>query len=502
MSVNQLAFLMLVGISVVFYYLVPKRAQWIFLLLVSLVFYRLMGVHNFLYILLAAVVLTVGTGQMTGKPKKLRRRWLVGILVILLGLLAGLKYGDFLIENLNHGCTLLGLPTINQLGLAAPLGISYYTLQGIGYALEVYRGKAKPNKNPLKTLLFLTYYPQMTQGPIGRYMQLAPQLFAGHSFSFATLGRGCRRILWGLFKKAVVADQFRPLVNNIFDNYQSVSGLTLFMGCIYMAVQMYADFSGYTDLVWGISKLYGIELTENFKRPFFSKSLGEYWRRWHISLSFWFRDYVFYPASVSKRALRFARFGKKHISPRIGKICPVLYAMSIVWVCTGLWHDASWRYILWGVANGVVLISGVLFAPTLKRIKERLHIRENAPWWKGFCMMRTFLLVALLKVFPGADTTGQSFVFLKKIFCEFQPVFARSTFFLDTEPGTLCTIALGLCLMLMVSILEERGNSIGTLLVASPLAVRWLIYLAVLTMLIFLGNFDAAVTGGFEYAQF
>lgn len=528
MSVNQLAFLMLAGISVLFYYLVPKKCQWFFLLGVSLWFYWLMGVHNYVYIFATSLSLTIGTLGMSAqmqklerelkeqaevltrgerkkkkeRTKKICRRWLIGIIVFNLGILLVLKYGDFFVANLNLGLGVFGISPVKPLGFLAPLGISYYTLQSIGYAMEVYKGKVKPEKNPLKVLLFVTYYPQLTQGPIGRYPDMAPQLFAGHRFYFENIASGCRKILWGLFKKAVIADNMKPLVNGIFENYGQVSGFTLFLGCIYMMLQMYADFSGYTDIVCGISQMYGIRMMENFKRPFFSGSLGEYWRRWHISLSSWFRDYVFYPASLSKGALWFGRVGKRFFSPRIKKIFPVVYAMVIVWFCTGLWHDASWRYILWGVANGVILIAGVVMEPWLKKIKETFHIQESAWWWKGFCMLRTFLIVALLKVFPGAETTRQSFSILKKIFLHFDPAFTYAAFFMETQWPQLLFAGIGLLLFLVVSIVQEWGYAAGTVLVKTPILVRWGIYLILLILLIYTGNFDMVVTGGFEYARF
>lgn len=528
MSVNQLAFLLLAGVSVFLYYLIPKKYQWMFLLFVSLFFYWLMGVHNFVYIILTCLSLTWGTQRMfrcsqaldaeleekkavlsrverkekKEKAKKICRRWLTGIVVLNLGMLLGLKYGNFFIDNLNRWLKLLGISNINHLGVAAPLGISYYTLQAVGYALEVYKGKVQPEKNPLKVLLFVTYYPQMTQGPIGRYPQMAPQLFEGHSFSMDNVSIGCQRILWGLFKKAVIADNLKPLVNSIFLNYDQVSGFTLFMGCIYMVFQMYADFSGYSDLVCGISGLYGINMMENFKRPFFSQSLGEYWRRWHISLSSWFRDYVFYPASISKGALWFGRVGKRFFSPRIKKIFPVVYAMAIVWFCTGLWHDASWRYILWGVANGVILIAGVILEPWLKKAKDILHIRESSKVWKAFCMLRTFLIVALLKVFPGAGSTGQSFAVIRKILLDFRPEISYASLFMDAEWYRLIFAFTGLCLFLIVSIIQEKQGCVSVCLERKPLILRWGIYLVILGLLVYTGNFDTAVTGGFEYAQF
>lgn len=528
MSINQLAFLLLVGLSVILYYLIPKKCQWGYLLLVSLFFYWLMGVHNFIYVIITCLSLTWGTLQIfrhsqalekelkekkaelsreerkekKEKTKKICRRWLTGIIVLNLGILLILKYDDFLIDNLNRGLSLLGIRNRNHLGFIAPLGISYYTLQAIGYALEVYKGKAQPEKNPLKVLLYVTYYLQMTQGPIGRYPQMAPQLFGGHSFSFDNLAMGSRRILWGLFKKAVIADNLKPLVDSIFQNYDQVSGFTLFMGCIYMVLQMYADFSGYSDLVCGISKLYGIDIMENFKRPLFSQSLGEYWRRWHISLSSWFRDYVFYPASLSKGALWFGRVGKRFFSPRIKKIFPVVYAMAIVWFCTGLWHDASWRYILWGVANGVILIGGVVLEPWLNKTKEALHIREESKIWKGFCIVRTFLIVALLKVFPGAGSTSESLVIIKRILFHFSPEFTYSALFMDADWYRLVFALIGLCILLIVSIVQETREDAGAYLERKPLVLRWCAYLLVLGLLVYTGNFDVKVTGGFEYAQF
>lgn len=527
MSVNQLAFLSLVFLSLIIYYLAPKKYQWCVLLVISLFFYYLMGVDNFLYVIITSASLTYGTAKIYGLeqaytkqlkdkdhplPREERkrqkntlkikkRRWLIAMLVLNLGILLVLKYGDFFIENVNGILEYFGGSGLNQIGFLAPLGISYYTLQAIGYALEVYKGKVTPEKNPLKVLLFVTYYPQMTQGPIGRYPDLAPQLFASHDFSYENLAWGCQRILWGLFKKAVIADNLKPLVNSIFSNYSEVSGFTLFLGCIYMVFQMYADFSGYTDIVCGISRMYGITMMENFKRPLFSTSLGEYWRRWHISLSSWFRDYVFYPASISKGALKFGKFGQKHFSPRIKKIFPVVYAMAIVWFCTGLWHDASWRYILWGVANGIVLIAGVILEPQFTYIKEKMQINENAWWWKCFCMLRTFLIVALLKVFPAADSTAGSFAIIGKILFHFQPQFTYKALFVDAKWFNTAYAMGGLLIFLCVSILETR-NTLEAWMEKRPALLRWCIYLAFIAMIGYLGNFDAVVTGGFEYAQF
>lgn len=527
MTVNQIAFFGLFFLSVILYYCVPRKCQWMTLLGISLLFYRLMGVDNFLYILITTGTLTYGTRKMyqidrklddelknapvkpsreekkekKAQAKVMKKRWLLGIIVINLGILLVLKYGNFFINNINGVLKLVGMDGMNKLGLIAPLGLSYYTLQAIGYALDVFKGKSEPESNPFKVLLFVTYFPQMTQGPIGRYPELASQFFRGNQFSYKNLSYGCQRIVWGLFKKAVIADHLRPLVNGIFNNHTSVSGFTLFMGCVYMTLQIYADFSGYSDIVCGVSEIYGIRLMENFRRPFFSQSLGEYWRRWHISLSSWFRDYIFYPASISKTAVKFGKFGQKFFSPRIRKLFPAVFALCLVWFCTGFWHDASWRYIFWGVGNGVVIISAIILEPQFKAAKEKLHINDNAKWWQAFSVLRTFIIICLLKVFPAGNSTMHSLSIAKRILLDFRPEFTYEAFFRNMQWYNLIYIAVGLVLFLCVSIIQTREPArewIG----AKPVVVRWVVFLALIGMILCFGSFDSAVRGGFEYAQF
>lgn len=528
MTVNTLPFFACLAISAVLYYAVPKKYRWMVLLGVSLLFYHWMGVDNFLYILITTATLVVstrrmqaldiqaaeklreGSGTLTREEKKQiksrtkarKRLWLVcGVLLTNLGILLVLKYGNFFIGNINRIFEYAGINTLNRLGLVAPLGISYYTLQSIGYALEVYKGKTAPERNPFKVLLFVTYYLQMTQGPIGRYPELAPQLFEGQEFCYDNIIMGCQRILWGMFKKVVIADHMKPLVTTIFASYDTASGFTLFMGCVYMALQIYADFSGYTDIVLGVSRIYGIRMSENFERPYFAKSLSEFWRRWHMSLSSWFRDYVFYPVSISHGAVKLSKTGKKIFSARVRKLFPVLLALAAVWFCTGFWHDASWRYIFWGIGNGGVIALSLILQPQLDWMKAKLHIREEAWWWQGFSMLRTFLIVALLKVFPGASSTTQSLAIIRQMIFHFEPVLTREALFPGMRLYELVYIAFGLMLLLAVSLLECR-TTIHEWLARRPLILRWGIYLCMIAAIIAFGAFDSSMAGGFEYAQF
>lgn len=528
MTVNTLPFFACFAISVMLYYAAPRKYRWIVLLGVSLLFYHWMGVDNFLYILITTATLVVstnrmqsidekaaarireGSGALTREDKKQikaeakahKRLWLVcGVLLTNLGILLVLKYGNFFIGNINRIFEYAGINAINRLGVVAPLGISYYTLQSIGYALEVYKGKSAAQRNPFKVLLFVTYYPQMTQGPIGRYPELAPQLFEGQTFRYENLALGCQRILWGLFKKVVIADHMKPLVTTIFSSYETASGFTLFMGCVYMALQIYADFSGYTDIVLGVSRIYGIRMSENFERPYFAKTLSDFWRRWHMSLSSWFRDYVFYPVSISRSAVKLSKFGKGIFSARLRKLFPVILALAAVWFCTGFWHDASWRYIFWGLGNGGVIALGLIFQPQCDWIKEKLHIREEAWWWQGFSMLRTFLIVALLKVFPGAQSTMQSLGIIRRMVFHFDPAFTWDALFPGMEFYNLIYIGFGLVLLLVVSLVECR-TTIYECLSRRPLVLRWGVYLCLIAVIIGFGAFNSDMVGGFEYAQF
>lgn len=236
-------------------------------------------------------------------------------------------------------------------------------------------------------------------------------------------------------------------------------------------------------------------------RPFLSRSLGEYWRRWHLSLSFWFRDYLFYPLSISKPAVRFGKWGKKCFGIRIGKIFPAMFALFIVWFSTGLWHDSSWKYILWGVANGVILMSSLFLEPYFQKWKAFFHIHEESGAWRFFCLLRTFFLVAALKVFPGSPTTQGVFDTVRRIFTDFRPSLAFEAWFPKLVPQDLIFLAIGLTAMLAVDLVQEK-QPVRALIARQNTALRWLLYLGALAGILIMGTFSISMTGGFAYAQF
>lgn len=522
MTVNSLFFLLFLAVLFVVYYVIcPLRFRWIVLLAASVWFYALACAASPLYLFATSVSIWIAglimdkqdricmqqIAEKKEKPAVLKKEFkkkkktVVTIAVIFnVGILLVLKYGGFF---MGLGNSLLGFAgvTLPVPKFMIPLGISYYTLIAIGYLIDIYKGKIKAQRNYARLLLFLAYFPQMTQGPMNRYKPMSEQLYTGHRFEYHNLSFGCQRILWGLFKKFVISDRMQPVMQSIFDNYSSLSGVTCFLGCVYMTVWMYCDFSGYMDIVAGASEIFGIKIEENFKRPFFSQSLAEYWRRWHLTLSSWFRDYMFYPLAVSAPATKFGKFGRKWFGTRVGKLFPSLFALTFVWSCTGFWHDASWRYILWGVANGVFIMGAMVLEPWFEKGKQALHIKSDSWCWKLFGILRTFALVCVLKVFPGpADTMG-TFLFIKQMFTAVRLPAGMEELLPGMEPWEAIFLGGALLLVFIVDLIQEK-RPVRELLAKQWAPVRWFFYLAILTALLCMGQFQNSMAGGFAYAQF
>ena len=279
-----------------------------------------------------------------------------------LGILAVLKYTNFAIANVNGIAALFtGRHSIARVNLVLPLGISFYTFQTMGYVIDVYRGKAEAEKNIFKMALFTSFFPQLIQGPISRFGELSQTLYAPHRFDFRTVWFGLERVLWGYFKKLVIADRIVVAVNAIVGQPDIYSGFYVFCGMLFYAAELYADFTGGIDITIGIAQMFGIQLAENFERPYFSKNIAEYWRRWHITMGTWFKDYLFYPLSASMPVLSMSTFCRKHFGAAAGRRIPVYFVTLVVWFATGIWHGASWNFVLWGVYFGIIIIIEKLF---------------------------------------------------------------------------------------------------------------------------------------------
>ena len=426
---------------------------------------------------------------------------LITVLILNIGILAYLKY--FAAITGFFGLDLSAEGPISAGRLILPLGISFYTFSAIGYTLDVYGGYAKAERNPLKLLLFLSFFPQIIQGPIARYNKLSPQLFADHKFDLRGLENGAILILWGMFKKLVIADRAVILIETVFKDPEAIGRgeVFLFNILIYSAWQ-YADFSGGIDMVTGIAQLFGIELDENFKRPYFATSISDFWRRWHISLGNWMRDYVFFPLSMSRPMLGIGKRATKRFGEGIGRMVPVVLCSVITFVLVGVWHGPYMHYVIWGLYNGLIISVERSLEPASVRFKQKYGIGDDNVPYRIFTIVRTFLLVNLGWFFDGANASDAVYM-LKNVFTNTHLSFDRLRFILTLglDKTDYYKLAVAVTVVFIVSLIRERGIKIRESLWKTGLPLRWALLYA-----LFFGTLILAVSqgglGGFAYAQF
>ena len=415
-SYEFLAFLALVFLI---YFVAPKKMQWVVLLVASYAFYLFSGAKNLIFI--AATTLsswavarvmeknTVNAADFVeanretmdkearkahkAAAKKKNFRILIAGLVFNFLILAVLKYTGFTIVSFN---AIFGTG-VRVPDLLLPLGISFYTFRTMGYIIDVYRGKAAAQKNLFKLALFTSFFPQIVQGPISRYSELEGELFASHRFDGRAFFSGLQRILWGYFKKLVIADRILIVMKNLLGDTAEYDGVYVFLLIILYSFEIYADFTGGIDITIGIAESMGIRLAENFRHPFTSKSTKEYWNRWHITMGSWFTDYIFYPLSVTKTMQKVSKNSRKFFGNAIGKRIPVYIATIVTWYLTGLWHGAGWNFIVWGLLNCLVILVSQELEPLYKKFRAKFPRLVASRGYGCFMIVRTFLLMGLIR---------------------------------------------------------------------------------------------------------
>ena len=508
MSLISMEFLIFVGIAVIGYYLIPKRFQWIWLLIFSYIYYASSGI-KILFFLLYTTITTYGTGRLLDRvnhkelprneAKSRKRRILIGCLLLNFGMLAGLKYTNFAIENVNA----IFHAGISFQKLILPLGISFYTFQSMGYIIDVYWGKYEAEKNPFRFALFVSFFPQLLQGPIGRFDRLARQLYEQHSFDLLKAQYALQLMLWGFFKKLVLADRAAVVVNQVFQNYTQYSGVTNIVAVLMYSIQLYMDFSGGMDVVMGVAALFGVELDQNFKRPYFATSITDFWHRWHITLGTWMKDYIFYPVSLSKWMGKFGKWSKKAFGKKTGRVVPICVANIIVFLVVGIWHGAAWKYIAYGLYNGLIIAVSSLLAPLYRKGFEKFHINPKSGAWHVVQILRTFLLVNISWYFDMAVSLSAAFAMMKSTVTGFSlaTLTDGSLMMLGLDKLDYMILAMGCLVVFLISFLKERGIQIRESLGRKPLVIRWAVY----GMLVFgipMFGYVMTTTGGFIYAQF
>ena len=499
------------------YYIAPRRFQWICLLVANVVFYAFSGIGNFAFIISSSLITFFGAKIVSDMNASLKERKaelskedfkaekartqtkkrlvLLGMLVLNIGILFYLKYWRVLV----------GSKT-----LLLPLGISYYTLQTIAYFMDVYNGKVLRETNFVRYFLFISFFPQLIMGPINRYDKLGAQMKAEHPFDFENIKHGVMLILYGALKKYLVADMLVSRISAILGpNYSGLPGCVIAAGLLMYAVYQYADFSGGIDMFLGVAELFGLQMQPNFKQPYFSVSIANFWQRWHISLGQWMRDYVFYPFALTKAMQNLGKWCANHLGKHFARVLPACIANILVFMLVGVWHGPELHFFVWGLYNGLLIALSDILKPAFQKINAALHIDEKARWFHVFRIVRTFILVNIGWYFDRIVNVPQSFAYLWRTVAHFgNPKFLLSKMFLRDIMGRISNwesqivcIAIGCIIMLVVSLLKENKIDVYASIQKKNIAVRWLSYYIPLILIILSFSFSAG-DAGFMYAQY
>lgn len=525
MFFTSYSFIIFISLLFLLYYLIPKKFQWVLLLVASYIFYGFAGIKFLTYILFTtistyivgikignlydeqALFLKENKGNLSRdqvkeyreKNKSARWKWLLSCLLLNFGILGVIKYTNFTISNINFVLNTIG--SGRQLGfldIALPMGISFYTFQTMGYIIDVYRGKYEPEKNLFKLGLFVSFFPQVIQGPISRFDDLSQTLFKEHDFDIKNFNYGVTRILWGFFKKLVIADRLLVGVNTIIRNPDIYQGSFVFVGMLFYAYQLYADFTGGIDITIGIAEVLGIRLKENFIRPYFSKNIAEFWRRWHITMGTWFKDYLFYPISVYKPMLNFSKYARKTFGNSLGKRLPVYISTTIVWFTTGIWHGSSWNFIVWGLMNCLVILVSQELTPFYNWFHGKFDVKNNF-LFRLFQVIRTLLLMSAIRLFDCYRDVPMTFRMFGTMFTNFNigNLFDGSLLSIGLSVADYVILFIGLIILTSVSLIQRDG-SVRDKLYTKPLVLRYSVYYLLIISVVVFGAYGV----GYDASQF
>lgn len=462
------------------YFALPYRFRWMLQLGASYFFYMCWKID---YIVLIAgatlIAYYAGLRMAAAAGKREKRKFLLLSLVLNLGVLFFFKYFNFFSNSVSSGLTALGLhfdaPLVDVL---LPIGISFYTFQILSYTIDVYTGRVPAERHLGYFALYVSFWPQLGAGPIERSRRMLPQYRGKHDFDYRRVTDGLRLMLWGLFQKVVIADHLAIYVNRVFGQVDAYQGAPLLIASVFFTFQIYCDFSGYSDMAVGAARIFGYELIYNFNRPYFAKSIGEFWQRWHISLSTWFRDYVYIPLG-GNRVLKWRHY----------------YNLFITFLVSGLWHGADWTFIAWGAMHGVLLIAEVFFSDFRERVLTGLRFHLPEAVIRGFLVCITFAQVCLAWIFFRADTLGDAVTMIQKMF--WIDSFSAGV---SVVGGRSFLLSLFWISVLMGVHLKERKVRINHYVGGLPTALRWAVYTLALWAVIVSGVFG--VRQEFIYFQF
>ena len=499
---------------VLIYSIIPRKFRWSVLLTASYIFFWIISGKLLIYLLISTMSIhhtglwlsdirreRDGILQTTPSSekravraafqKRLRAVAAFGV-AIQFAALAVLKYSPFFATNINSLFTALNIPlSVSIPNFIAPIGISFYTLQAMSYIFDVYRGTVRADRNPARLALYMAFFPQIMEGPICRYSETAEKLWSGEPVKYKNLTFGAQRILLGMIKKMVIADRLNLFIKTVFDGYAEYDGGIVALSAVLYTCQLYMEFSGTMDVVIGTGEIFGAALPENFRRPFFSRSISEFWKRWHITLGAWFKDYIFYPLSLSGPLRKLTSSARKKLGSHYGALLSGAAALFIVWLCNGLWHGAGWRYIFFGMYHFALILLGSATEPLSIQLARRLHIDRNSAPYRIFQIIRTSALVFIGELFFRANGLRAGFSMFKKILTDFTlDSFVNQTVFkLGMDKKDFLIAAICVSGVFLLGIANERGISIRTKLSEKNTFIRWSTYYAAVLILVIFGAY-------------
>ena len=506
-------------ITLLIYAVTSKKKRWLVLLIASYIFFLSLSGKLIVYLLFSTLsihhfglwidrlnkkrdeeveVLNHDERKSVKEIYKKRVNKVVFLAVIIhIGLLIVLKYTGFFGENINDLLELLGFSFKLKIPkIVVPIGISFYTLQGLSYIIDVYKGKIKADDNLGRLALFMAFFPSIMEGPICRYSETAEALYEGTLITYKNICFGSQRILWGLMKKMVIADRLNPFIKHVFCNYNELDGGIILFGAIFYTIQLYMDFSGTIDVVIGSAEIFCIKLPENFKQPFFSKNISDFWTRWHITLGTWFRDYIFYPVSLCKPMKKITLVSRKTLGNHYGPLLAGSIALFLVWISNGLWHGAAWTYVFFGMYHFILIVLGNVFTPIVQKICSKIHVNRLSKPYVFLQMIKTSILVVFGELFFRANTLSSGFVMFKKIFADFSMKSIKNgiLFKMGCDRADFLIILIILVFIFIVSVLKEKGFNIREKIASKNIVIRWIIYYALILIIVIFGAY------GFGYA--
>lgn len=497
MLFNSVHFLLFFPVVVIVYFLFPPKIRWIWLLAASYYFYMSWNPYYAVLMVLSTVV-TYASGILISNSNKKgntrqKRLWIALSFGINLAILFFFKYFGFAVDSINSVLAWLNIQPVQvAFDVLLPVGISFYTFQALGYTVDIYREELPAERNLAKYALFVSFFPQLVAGPIERSVNLLSQIKKPTRLNYDNLRDGLSIMLWGLFEKIVIADRVGLIVDQVYNNYkeQGYSGVLLAIATVFFAIRIYCDFSGYTDIARGAAKVLGFDLMANFKQPYFATSIRDFWRRWHISLSTWFRDYLYIPLGGNRKGKARTHFNT-----------------FITFLVSGLWHGANWTFAAWGALHGIYQILGNVLKPARQKVLKVLHINTKPLSYRVVQAVFTFSLVCFAWIFFRAESIGEAFDIIKLIFSSFQleylHIFADKTLFsLGLTQHTFFLTLFCIGVLFTVNAIRTK-TSVLSLFKRQNIAVQWFLYLLMLFLLLFVAIYDSDVVGQqFIYFQF